>query len=465
MSTSDIALERIPPHSESSYSPESPYASAPGPSIAQTPDSGSTKQARDEIEPPASPVLTDREVVPLAKADYGREAWLFLIAGTVIETTVWGLLNAVGVLEHYWAEEQFPGHHDTVTVAIALMNGLSFLGVGFVGPLLTTFPQWSKGAQIVGLVISTAGLIGAAFATSPTQLIGTVGVLYPFSAALYLPCATLVYEWFYERRGLATGIMFAGTGVGGTVFPFLLDGLLKRFGHKATMISFGVGYAILNSISLIFIRRRVPLGGAVVRRRPKVEWRHFATWTFACGFLVILLSSMGNFTPTLWIPTFADKVGAHKPGGVALVAIMNVPGNLVMGWVSDRVPTKVMIMIICFGGAIGVLLPWGLGTTSGPLVVFALIWGLTALSMPSIWSRIITPICQNDATLPALVFSIFASLRGVGNVTAGPISNKLLKVDAFRGAAGAYGTNFGAVLVYTAVTTFAGGVFGALFPA
>ncbi len=156
-----------------------------------------------------------------------------------------------------------------------------------------------------------------------------------------------------------------------------------------------------------------------------------------------------------------------------------MPGNLVMGWVSDRLPTKVMIMIVCFGGAIGVLLPWGFGTTSAPLVVFALVWGSTALSMPGIWSRIITPICRNDPTLPGLVFSIFASLRGVGNVTAGPISSKLLKVDAFQGAAGAYGTNFvstepgqapgadgqGAVLVYTAVTTFAGGVFGAVFPA
>jgi hypothetical protein len=79
-------------------------------------------------------VSTDREVAPLAKGDSGREAWLFLIAGTVIETTVWGLLNAVGVLEHYWAEEQFPGHHDTVTVASSLMNGLSYLGVGFFGP-------------------------------------------------------------------------------------------------------------------------------------------------------------------------------------------------------------------------------------------------------------------------------------------------------------------------------------------
>lgn len=139
MSTSDIALERLGPRSEPPSLHESPYASAPSPSIPQTPTGDSTPSTppaeRDEIEPPTSPVVTtDREVVPLAKADSGREAWLFLIAGTIIETTVWGLLNAVGVLEHYWAEERFPGHHDTVTVASALMNGLSYLGVGFFGP-------------------------------------------------------------------------------------------------------------------------------------------------------------------------------------------------------------------------------------------------------------------------------------------------------------------------------------------
>lgn len=139
MSTSDIALERLGPRSDLPSLHESPYASVPDPSVPQTPADHSrplTPPAeRDEIEPPASPVLsTGREVTPLAKPDSGREAWMFLIAGTLIETTVWGLLNAVGVLEHYWAEELFPGHHDTVTVASALMNGLSYLGVGFFGP-------------------------------------------------------------------------------------------------------------------------------------------------------------------------------------------------------------------------------------------------------------------------------------------------------------------------------------------
>jgi hypothetical protein len=112
----------------------------------------------------------------------------------------------------------------------------------------------------------------------------------------------MIYEWFYTRRGLASGIMFAGTGVGGTVFPFILDGLLMRYGYKATMISMGIGFFAVNAVSLVFIRRRIPLTRAI-GHGPKVEWRFLKTWAFWCGFVVLLLTSLGNFNPTLWIPS------------------------------------------------------------------------------------------------------------------------------------------------------------------
>lgn len=45
--------------------------------------------------------------------------------------------------------------------------------------------------------------------------------------------------------------------------------------------------------------------------------------------------------------------------------------------------------------------------------------------------------------LPALLFSYFTILKGVGNLTSGPISTVLLKSNAMKGAAGAYGeTNY-----------------------
>ena len=37
--------------------------------------------------------------------------------------------------------------------------------------------------------------------------------------------------------GFAAGIMYSGTGIGGAIFPFLMQGLLNRFSYKAAVIS------------------------------------------------------------------------------------------------------------------------------------------------------------------------------------------------------------------------------------
>jgi hypothetical protein len=52
-------------------------------------------------------------------------------------------------------------------------------------------------------------------------------------------------------------------------------------------------------------------------------------------------------------------------------------------------------------------------------------------------------VSEDDPNLPGLFFSFFTILKGVGNLTSGPISTALLKSEAFKGAAGAYGkTNY-----------------------
>lgn len=101
--------------------------------------------------------------------------------------------------------------------------------------------------------------------------------------------------------------MFAGTGVGGTIFPFLVEGLLSRFGYKATMIALGIGFGVLNAVSLMFIKRRVPIPKRGTTRGSSyatgIDWKIVWTWKMWCGLTILLLTSLGNFNPTLWIPS------------------------------------------------------------------------------------------------------------------------------------------------------------------
>lgn len=102
-------------------------------------------------------------------------------------------------------------------------------------------------------------------------------------------------------------------------------------------------------------------------------------------------------------PAFAATVGATRPDGTSLVAIMNavsVPSNILMGWISDRAPGRVTVLGNCALAAISVFILWGMGTSSGMLVAFSVLWGFSALSFVSLWSKLITRTCSEYPPFP-----------------------------------------------------------------
>ena len=99
--------------------------------------------------------------------------------------------------------------------------------------------------------------------------------------------------------------MFAGTGAGGTVFPFIIAGLLSSIGYKPTMLALGATFGIVNSIALLYIKRRVPLISRTLeegRRPTRIDVDFLKTRAMMVGMSIILFTSMGNFIPTLWVP-------------------------------------------------------------------------------------------------------------------------------------------------------------------
>nr|ODN85941.1 monocarboxylic acid transporter [Cryptococcus depauperatus CBS 7841] len=411
----------------------------------------------------------------LPPVDRGRQAWLFLAAVTTIETLIWGLPFSVGILHAYWINTLFVGAGaSTVTLAATLQTGLLYMSCAAFGPLFAAFPRWQKAIQFAGLMAASISMISSAFASKPWHLVVTIGFLYPLSGACYLPCATLLFEWFHARRGLASGIMYAGTGVGGTIFPFIMSALLNKVGYKAAMISLGIGIGILGSVALIPIRRRIPLSRydhmQSGRRRRTLNWQLLKSTTMFIGVMTILLTSLGNFVPSLWLPSYANDLNLSKPNGTALIALLNaasIPGNALIGLLSDCLSLRAVILISCIGSSLSCAFLWGFGTNTAMLVAFVIIFGLLGLSFSALWSKIIGTIASklvDDPIAPTLIFSIFAFTRGIGNITSGPISESLLKYSSFRGASGAYGfNNYGILLIYTAITILGGGVMGVMF--
>jgi MCP family monocarboxylic acid transporter-like MFS transporter 10 len=85
-------------------------------------------------------------------------------------------------------------------------------------------------------------------------------------AMLYNPCISYMSEWFVARRGLANGVINAGTATGGLILPLALPTLLDRYGSSKTLRILAIIFTALLLPVLPFLRGRLPHGR--VRRPP-----------------------------------------------------------------------------------------------------------------------------------------------------------------------------------------------------
>lgn len=65
--------------------------------------------------------------------------------------------------------------------------------------------------------------------------------------------------------------------------------------------------------------------------------------------------------------------------------------------------------------------------------------------------------------MPSLLFALYTGARGVGSITSGPIASALLTAPSFDGAKGAYGRDYGPLLVYSSCAMAVGAVAGCLY--
>lgn len=84
-----------------------------------------------------------------------------------------------------------------------------------------------------GLGMVVLSLLAASFANNVTDLLLTQGAMYGIGGAfLYNPFVFYLDEWFVERKGLAFGILWAGTGISGTIVPVIMEWGLEKYGFR-----------------------------------------------------------------------------------------------------------------------------------------------------------------------------------------------------------------------------------------
>ncbi|KAI9711427.1 MAG: hypothetical protein M1812_007172 [Candelaria pacifica] len=418
----------------------------------------------------------------LPPADGGRRAWLFLLGGFIVEGLVWGFPFSYGVFQQYYStHEPFSSSRSSIAVIGTLAsvrligflvpndNAKTYQGVMyFLSPFvmggLERIPQYRRLSSIVGTIIIITALVASSFASTVWHLILTQGVLYAIGGALlYSPTVMYLDEWFFRRKGLALGIMFAGTGVGGVILPLIMNWGLQKYGLQTTLRFWAVTLAILLTPLLYYVRPRLPMS---LYRTPHGVNLHF-TRTSSFWFMQIgnILQGIGYFVPSIFLPTYAYAMGLPSITGPVSIALLNaasIIGQVCLGALSDRYHVTTVLLISAIGSSIAVFLFWGLSSTSTALLyIFALAYGSFAGGFSSCWAGMIREIRKKAPRAETgLVLGLLAAGRGVGCVICGPVSEALIKDNAWMhvGVTSAYGSKYGPLIVFTGVTAVFGGV-------
>jgi MFS transporter, MCT family, solute carrier family 16 (monocarboxylic acid transporters), member 10 len=119
-------------------------------------------------------------------------------------------------------------------------------------------------------------------------------------------------EWFIARRGLANGIVFAGTACGGLILPLILPGLLGKYGLSVTLRILGAGTSILLFPLLPFVKGRLP-NGQVRGPEPRGSKNNLLKdYRFLILLVVNSVQGFGYFVPIVWLPSKPSSSNQHQ---------------------------------------------------------------------------------------------------------------------------------------------------------
>ncbi|KAJ5729475.1 Major facilitator superfamily domain general substrate transporter [Penicillium malachiteum] len=307
----------------------------------------------------------------------------------------------------------------TGTLAIALMT----MGT----PFSTAWTkQYSPRAVVLcGGVMSSVALILASFSQALWQFIVTQGLLL----------------------GLAMGVILAGTGVGGVVWPLAFRGLIQRVGFRNTLRITACISFVMIWISGVFMKwpasqiTRIQTENAASSRSssffriPLVDWCVVRTCKFAAHALGAALQSAACYTPVFFFASCARTLGYSTTASANFIAISNAAnalGKIVIGYAADRFGRLNTLFLTTLLSAISVLALWlpssmsaSQSTGSTLFILFAIFYGTFATAYVSLFPTSLVELfeVQNFVSVNGALYMI----RGLATLLGTHIAGVLIR--------------------------------------
>jgi MFS family permease len=217
------------------------------------------------------------------------------------------------------------------------------------------------------VVIAGGILMGSGFLLmSQVNAIWQIYVFFGVLASLGLNCIVLpsvssTARWFSKRRGLASGIVMAGSGVGTASVPPLANYLIIHYSWRTSYILIGSATLILVILFALFLKR-VPSQEKITVQEASAETKGpdlqtqgysfrqaIQSWTFWIICVIGLFFGFGQQTIMVHIVAHATDINIAAATAATILTVIgsiSIVGKLSLGSLSDKMGNKLIFVMI-----------------------------------------------------------------------------------------------------------------------
>ncbi|KAJ3257691.1 hypothetical protein HK103_004318 [Boothiomyces macroporosus] len=379
-------------------------------------------------------------------------AWVTVLASFIVHFFAIGVTYVFGIYQE--AYKQDPLLKDVSNFSISFIGSLTSAGLPIFSIISGNLTE-AYGHRLIGVIGGVLYFLAftlASFATQYWQLLLTQGFMLGMGICFsYFPAITILSQWFDKKKGIATGIAVAGSGVGGLVLGPMTTHLIASLGRSKSLLISGVLGGSMIILSALSFRPRLPTSYAKKEYFSIFKNKHFRTL-----YILTFITTFGYLIPFFYLPVYSVAKGVTVDQAALIIGLLNGAsgvGRVILGHSADRIG-HLNTFTACLGlSSLAIMLIWPFAVNFASITTFGIVFGLFVGGYISILPTVIVQLFGLENI--GGIFGMLYSSPLIGTVFGPSIAGAM--IDSLTTTSnGVETTNFIPVIYYSGICMFIG---------